>query len=53
MLVGIPPYYNDNIKVLYQNIEKGRLKIPSYLSNEAKKFLQKILHKDAKKRPTL
>lgn len=39
MLVGIPPYYNDNIKVLYQNIEKGRLKMPKYLTNEAKKFL--------------
>ncbi len=43
MLVGIPPYYNDNIKVLYQNIEKGRLKIPKYLSNEAKKFLLVII----------
>ena len=39
MLVGIPPYYNDNIKVLYQNIEKGKLTIPKYLTNEAKKFL--------------
>ena len=39
MLVGIPPYYNDNIKILYQNIEKGKLKIPKYLSNEAKKCL--------------
>jgi len=35
MLVGIPPYYNDNMKILYQNIEKGKLKIPKYLSNEA------------------
>ena len=43
MLVGIPPYYNDNIKVLYQNIEKGKLKLPKYLSNEAKKFLL-VLH---------
>lgn len=39
MLVGIPPYYNDNIKVLYQNIEKGKLKMPKYLTPEAKKFL--------------
>lgn len=39
MLVGIPPYYNDNIKVLYQNIEKGKLQLPKYLTNEAKKFL--------------
>ena len=39
MLVGMPPYYNDNIKVLYQNIEKGKLKMPKYLTTEAKKFL--------------
>jgi serine/threonine protein kinase len=39
MLVGMPPYYNDNIKVLYQNIEKGKLKVPKYLTTEAKKFL--------------
>jgi hypothetical protein len=43
MLVGIPPYYNDNIKILYQNIEKGKLKIPKYLSNEAKKLLLVII----------
>lgn len=53
MLVGIPPYYNDNIKVLYQNIEKGKLKIPKYLSNEAKKCLLKMLHRNPNKRPTL
>ena len=28
MLVGIPPFYNDNISVLYQNIQKGKLKVP-------------------------
>ena len=39
MLVGIPPYYNDNMKILYQNIEKGKLKIPKYLSTEAQKCL--------------
>lgn len=53
MLVGIPPFYNDNLKLLYQNIEKGNLKLPKYLSSEAKKFLTKILHKDPRKRPTL
>jgi len=39
MLVGIPPYYNENINMLYQNIEKGKLKMPKYLSAEAKKLL--------------
>ena len=53
MLVGIPPYYNDNIKVLYQNIEKGKLKIPKYLSTEAKKCLLRMLHRNPLKRPRL
>jgi serine/threonine protein kinase len=35
MLVGIPPYYNDNIQVLYENITKGKLKIPGYLSKKS------------------
>ena len=51
MLVGIPPYYNDNIKILYQNIEKGKLKIPKYFSAEAKKCLLKMLHRNPAKRP--
>lgn len=53
MLVGIPPFYNDNMKILYENIEKGKLKLPKYLSNEAKKCLQRMLNKDPKKRPNL
>jgi len=53
MLVGIPPYYNDNIKILYQNIEKGKLKIPKYLSPEAKKCLLKMLNRNPSKRPRL
>jgi serum/glucocorticoid-regulated kinase 2 len=53
MLVGIPPYYSDNIKMLYQNIEKGNLKMPKYLTTEAKKFLARILTRDPKKRPSL
>ena len=39
MLVGIPPYYNDDISILYENIQKGKLKIPKYLSKNAKNVL--------------
>ena len=53
MLVGIPPFYNDNITVLYQNISKGKLKIPKYLSKNVKHLLNKMLHKDPNKRPTI
>jgi len=40
MLVGIPPYYNENIQKLYENIQKGKLKIPKYLSKTAKSCLE-------------
>ena len=53
MLVGIPPFYNDNMKILYENIEKGKLKLPKYLSNDARKIIAKMLSRDPKKRPTL
>jgi serum/glucocorticoid-regulated kinase 2 len=53
MLVGIPPFYNDNMDVLYKNINKGKLKLPQYLSNEARKLLTKILNKEPKKRPSI
>lgn len=53
MLVGIPPYYNDNIQKLYENIQKGKLKIPKYLSKNAKNVLLRVLCQDPKKRPTM
>lgn len=53
MMVGIPPFYNENMKVLYENIEKGKLTLPRYLSKEARKVVSKMLSKDPKKRPTL
>lgn len=53
MLVGIPPFYNDNITVLYANIQKGKLKVPKYLSKPAKHILLKMLHKEPTKRPTI
>lgn len=53
MMVGIPPFYNDNMKILYENIEKGKLSLPKYLSKEARKVVQRMLNKDPKKRPTL
>lgn len=50
-LVGLPPYYTENIKKLYENIRGAKLQIPQYLSPEAKTLLKKLLHKDPKMRP--
>ena len=42
MLIGIPPYYNNNREVLFKNIVKAPLKIPGFLSEEAKDLIQKV-----------
>ena len=53
MLVGIPPFYNDNIMIMDQKkIEKGKIKM-KYLSKEAKQCLLKVLNRNPSKRPTL
>jgi len=52
-LVGLPPYYTENIKKLYQDIWEANLKFPSYVSTEARNLMKKLLHKDPKMRPGL
>lgn len=39
MLVGIPPYFNQNREKLFQGISKGPLMIPAQFSEEAKTLL--------------
>lgn len=50
LLVGLPPYYTENIKKLYENIKGANLQIPNYLSQNARNLLKKLLHKDPKQR---
>ena len=46
MLIGFPPFYTENIKKLYDDIKSAKLKIPSYVSPQAKDLLQKLLNKN-------
>ena len=39
-LVGLPPFYSDNIPKLYQDIKEGILKYPNNLTPEAKNLLK-------------
>lgn len=50
MLVGEPPFFDDNIDTLYENIRSGKLRYPSHLSIEAASLICKLLHKDPSKR---
>ncbi|CAD8135939.1 unnamed protein product [Paramecium octaurelia] len=50
LLVGLPPYYANNREELFYNIENAQLKIPSYISNEAKNLLKALLQRNPAKR---
>lgn len=39
LLVGFPPFYTDNIKKLYKNIQTAKLQIPNFISKDAKDLL--------------
>ena len=42
MIVGMPPYFSSNKDELITNIQKGKLKIPSNLSLEAKELIKDV-----------
>ena len=50
MLVGIPPYYSNNKDQLYENIRAGPLKLPSFLSINARELLIALLNRNPQKR---
>lgn len=50
MLVGSPPYFDNNRKKLFQNILKGELVLPNTLSMEAKDLIANLLIRNPKKR---
>lgn len=50
MIVGSPPYYSSNREQLFNNIQRGKLKMPSSVSNEAKNLMKTLLQRDPSKR---
>ena len=50
MLCGRLPFEDKDNEVLYQKIQEGNFKIPEFLTDNAKDFLQKVLVVDPKKR---
>lgn len=50
MLVGISPYFNYNRKILFENILKARLLIPSKMSHEARDLILGLLNRNPEKR---
>lgn len=50
MIVGMPPYFTNNRKALFENIKKGTLKLPMYLSNEVCDLISGLLQRNPQKR---
>jgi serum/glucocorticoid-regulated kinase 2 len=48
MLVGVPPFYNQNIQLMYELIQHGEIKFPvaSPLSANAEDLITKLLNRD-------
>ena len=53
LLVGVPPFYTDNIKALYNSIQKAKLQIPSVISREGRDLLTKMLNRKPRERITI
>jgi len=43
MLTGLPPFYAQNVNVMYQKILGSELRFPSFISDEAKSILEGLL----------
>jgi len=46
MMTGLPPFYAQNVNVMYQKILSGELRFPNYISEEAKSLLEGLLTRD-------
>jgi serine/threonine protein kinase len=50
MLTGLPPYYSQNVNVMYKKILTAELKFPAFISPDAKNLLEGLLQRDVNKR---
>jgi serum/glucocorticoid-regulated kinase 2 len=50
MLTGLPPFYSQNINIMYQKILNGELRFPSYVTGDAQHLLEGLLTREVDKR---
>jgi len=50
MLTGLPPFYSQNINIMYQKILNGELRFPDSMSPDACSLLEGFLTRDPAKR---
>ncbi|KAL9647912.1 hypothetical protein ABK040_008183 [Willaertia magna] len=50
MMVGLPPFYSENINEMYELILKAPLKFPSFIDSDAQSLLKGLLEREEFKR---
>mmetsp|Transcript_29550 Transcript_29550/g.29298 ORF Transcript_29550/g.29298 Transcript_29550/m.29298 type:complete len:124 (-) Transcript_29550:43-414(-) len=50
MLTGSPPYYSHNREELFNNIQRGKLRLPKTMSENSKLLIKQLLNRDPSKR---
>jgi len=50
MLTGLPPFYSQDVQVMYQKIMTAKLTIPDNISTEAASLLKHLLERNPEKR---
>lgn len=50
MLCGLPPFYTEDVQLMYAKIMKAKLKLPDHLSEHAKSLIEGFLERDPDKR---
>lgn len=50
MITGLPPFYKNNRKELFEGIKSENPKLPLNITNECKSLISQLLHKDPTKR---
>lgn len=50
MLTGLPPFYSQNVNVMYEKILNEKLRFPSHIETNARDLLSGLLARDPKKR---
>merc|ERR1719410_1273832 len=50
MMTGLPPFYNQNLNVMYEKILHAPIPMPKYLSKEARSLFLGLLERDPKRR---
>ncbi|KAF0984085.1 hypothetical protein FDP41_008000 [Naegleria fowleri] len=55
LLIGTPPFETEDVKTTYRRIQEGKYSFPAgvNISENARKFIKKMLNSDPKARPTV